>query len=63
VKQYVTAEDFVDIPFIHLWKFGVSTMPKHISQGEAESKRGVGLTPDISERNLYQVLSSEIFFH
>jgi hypothetical protein len=38
VKQYVTAEDFVDIPFIEFWKFGGSMMPKQISQGEAESQ-------------------------
>jgi hypothetical protein len=63
VKQYVTSEDFVDISFINLRKFGGSTMPKQISQGEAGSDSGVGLTQYISERNRYQVFCGEIFFH
>jgi hypothetical protein len=36
MKQYVTVEDFVDIPASNLWKLSGSTMPKQISQGEAE---------------------------
>jgi hypothetical protein len=41
----------------------VEAMPKQFSQGEAESNGGVGLTQDISERNIYQVFHSEILFH
>jgi hypothetical protein len=53
----------LDISFIDLWKFAGSTMPRQISQGEADSNSGVGLTPDISERNIYQAFRSEIFFY
>jgi hypothetical protein len=32
------------------------------NQRDADSNTGVGLTPDISERNVYKAFSGDIFF-